>query len=169
MGFMRVRILNRVQFLWAKLILRILRVCNFCCKRGDAKLFPHFSQEVASDKICPFRLRAHWKMHAHTIAQAPGAQLTVVYDPISSAAEAVASELGCRVAKNVEEAISAADAVLIATSTSTHADLIERSAKAGMAVFSEKPDRLELGPGSFMPRFDSPTECPDTDRLQPTV
>jgi myo-inositol 2-dehydrogenase / D-chiro-inositol 1-dehydrogenase len=84
------------------------------------------------------------KMHAATIARSPSATLAVAYDPVSEASSQVGAQFGCSVASSAEEAIAAADAVLIATSTPTHADLIEAAAKAGKAVFCEKPIDLSL-------------------------
>ncbi len=84
------------------------------------------------------------KMHAATIVRAEGAELTAVYDPVATAAEEIGRRYGCAVAASAEEAIALADAVLIATSTATHADLIEASAKAGKAIFCEKPIDLSL-------------------------
>lgn len=84
------------------------------------------------------------KMHAATIARSTKAELIAVFDPISSEAEALGAQFSCKVAKDAEEAISLCDAVLIATSTATHADLIELAAKAGKAVFCEKPIDLSL-------------------------
>ncbi|MGB3877907.1 MAG: inositol 2-dehydrogenase [Shinella zoogloeoides] len=84
------------------------------------------------------------KMHAATIVRAEGAELAAVYDPVTAAAEETGRRHGCTVAASAEEAIALADAVLIATSTPTHADLIEASARAGKAVFCEKPIDLSL-------------------------
>ena len=84
------------------------------------------------------------KMHARGLVQAQGASLEIVFDPVVEAAREVATSLGCRLAKTADEAIEAADAVLIATSTPTHADLIERAARAGRAIFCEKPIDLAI-------------------------
>jgi myo-inositol 2-dehydrogenase/D-chiro-inositol 1-dehydrogenase len=83
-------------------------------------------------------------MHARTLAGADGAVLETVFDPNTPAAEAVAHAHGCGVATSAEDAIGKADAVLIATSTATHADLIELAAKAGKAILCEKPIDLNL-------------------------
>ena len=83
-------------------------------------------------------------VHAETLASLPGVQLATVYDPAHNAARAIAERFGCVRASSAGEAISAADAVLIATSTSTHADLIEQAALLGKAVFCEKPIDLSL-------------------------
>lgn len=83
-------------------------------------------------------------MHAQNLATVPGGQLATVYDPVAEAARAVAERFGCGVAPSAEEAVKGADAVLIATSTATHADLIELAAKAGKAILCEKPIDLSL-------------------------
>jgi myo-inositol 2-dehydrogenase / D-chiro-inositol 1-dehydrogenase len=83
-------------------------------------------------------------MHARNLAKAEGASLVSVYDPNTAAAEAAAEANGATMASSVEEAIRGADAVLIATSTPTHADLIELCAKAGKAILCEKPIDLNL-------------------------
>lgn len=83
-------------------------------------------------------------MHAGNLAKAPGGRLAVVYDPDAAAAEAVSKRFGCSVASSAEAALRNVDAVLIATSTATHADLIELAAKAGKAVLCEKPIDLDL-------------------------
>jgi len=83
-------------------------------------------------------------MHAGTVSRSESAQLAVVFDPVEDAANQVGAQFGCAVAKSAEEAISKADAVLIATSTPTHADLIEQAVAASKAVFCEKPIDLSL-------------------------
>ena len=45
------------------------------------------------------------------------------------------------------EAADDIDAVVICTPTDTHADLIERFARAGKAIFCEKPIDLDVEPG----------------------
>lgn len=84
-------------------------------------------------------------MHAHNLAKAPGAQLSTIFDPVAAATAPLRERLGCRVAESPEDALRDVDAVLIATSTPTHADLIELAAKAGKAILCEKPIDLDLG------------------------
>jgi len=84
------------------------------------------------------------KMHAGIIASLPGCRLSAVYDPVAAAAAEVAQAHSCQLAQTAEEAILAGDAVLIATSTPTHADLIELAIKHGKAVFCEKPIDLSI-------------------------
>lgn len=85
------------------------------------------------------------KVHARAIAGDPGATLAAVADAIPAAAAALAAEYGAETSSI--EAIAAADdidAVVICTPTDTHADLIERFARAGMGIFCEKPIDLSL-------------------------
>jgi myo-inositol 2-dehydrogenase/D-chiro-inositol 1-dehydrogenase len=77
------------------------------------------------------------RIHAANIARNPAARLHGVADLDRTAAERLAAECGSR-AIDFDTAF-AADAVLIATPTPTHADFIERAAAAGKAVFCEKP------------------------------
>jgi myo-inositol 2-dehydrogenase/D-chiro-inositol 1-dehydrogenase len=84
------------------------------------------------------------KIHAETIAKAAGAALESAYDPDPQALRSVAERFGCRAAESAEAAMRGADAVLIATPTPTHADLIEAAAKAGKAILCEKPIDLSL-------------------------
>ena len=86
------------------------------------------------------------RMHADNIAANPRASLFSVYDVVSDAAAEVAASHHCKVAGSVDEILSddAIEAVLIASPTCTHADLLEASAKAGKPVFCEKPIDLSL-------------------------
>ncbi len=86
------------------------------------------------------------KMHAELIdRQVPGLDLTAVYDIHTEGAQAVADELGCDRADSIDEILASdAEAVLIATSTDTHVDLVIAAAEAGKAIFLEKPVSLDL-------------------------
>ena len=84
-------------------------------------------------------------MHARHVAACPDARLVCVYDPVPDAARAVAEQHGATAAGTVQAALAAGvDAVLIASSTDTHVDLIAAAAQAGKAVFCEKPIDLSL-------------------------
>lgn len=85
------------------------------------------------------------QVHARAIASVPGAELAAVFDPIPAAAEAVKASFGCDI-REIDAIIGAedVDAVAICTPTDTHADLIERCARAGKAMFCEKPVDLSL-------------------------
>jgi myo-inositol 2-dehydrogenase/D-chiro-inositol 1-dehydrogenase len=85
------------------------------------------------------------RVHAAAIAGVPGAALAAVADPVAEAAQAVRDTHGGAV-RTIDEIAQAddIDAVVICTPTDTHADLIERFARAGKAVFCEKPIDLSL-------------------------
>ena len=85
------------------------------------------------------------KVHAKAVTGHPGAKLVAVADAMEPAAQAIADQYGCEVRK--VDAILAAkdiDAVVICTPTDTHADLIEAFARAGKAIFCEKPIDLSI-------------------------
>lgn len=85
------------------------------------------------------------KVHARAIGEDKRAQLVAVADAMAPAAEAIASATGAKVMTIDEiEADKSIDAVIICTPTNTHADLIERFAKAGKAIFCEKPIDLDV-------------------------
>ena len=85
------------------------------------------------------------KVHARAIAGDPGAELIAVADALEDAARGIATQYQCAVHSIDEiEASSDIDAVVICTPTDTHADLIERFARAGKAVFCEKPIDLDV-------------------------
>ena len=84
-------------------------------------------------------------MHAANMAASPDARLVSVYDPVASAAAAVAERHGAQALDDVDATLhSGVDAALIASSTDTHVDLIIAAARAGKAVFCEKPIDLSL-------------------------
>ncbi|MBW4024803.1 MAG: inositol 2-dehydrogenase [Proteobacteria bacterium] len=85
-------------------------------------------------------------MHARNLARHPKARLTSVFDVVTKASDAMAAELGVKAAVSVEEVLAdpEVDAVLIATSTDTHVDLITAAARAGKAILCEKPIALDM-------------------------
>ncbi|MCA1969489.1 MAG: inositol 2-dehydrogenase [Rhizobium sp.] len=85
------------------------------------------------------------KVHARAIAEDKRAKLVAVADAFPEAARAIAEASGAAV-KTIDEieADKDIDAVIICTPTNTHADLIERFAKAGKAIFCEKPIDLDV-------------------------
>ena len=85
------------------------------------------------------------KVHARAVSADAGAHLVAVADAMAPAAKAIADQYGCEV-RSIDAILAAKDidAVVICTPTDTHADLIEAFAKAGKAVFCEKPIDLSL-------------------------
>lgn len=86
------------------------------------------------------------RLHAQNLASHPSARLITVFDVNAAAATEVAGKLGARTSASAEEAIGAADvdAVLIASSTDTHSDLLTAAVLAGKAVLCEKPIDLDI-------------------------
>ena len=85
------------------------------------------------------------QVHAHAVSSVPAAQLVAVADPISAAAKTVRDTYGCDIRTIKQILVSDdIDAVIICTPTDTHADLIEQFARAGKAIFCEKPVDLDL-------------------------
>jgi myo-inositol 2-dehydrogenase/D-chiro-inositol 1-dehydrogenase len=85
------------------------------------------------------------KIHAGNLARQPGVRLKHVVDPDGAAAAALAAQHGASVGSGEQVfADRAVGAVVIASSTDTHADLIERAAASGKAIFCEKPVDLSL-------------------------
>src|SRR5512136_1988266 len=87
-------------------------------------------------------------IHARNIVQQiPEAELVAVCDIRLEVAQAVADELGIqRVVKDFHELLNDKDieAILIASSTDTHAFILMDVAEAGKHVFCEKPLALDL-------------------------
>ena len=85
------------------------------------------------------------RIHASNLAALNGVRLKYVSDPVAEAATALASALGAKVA-SVDEVFAdpAIDAVVIASSTDTHSDLLSRAAGARKHIFCEKPIDLSL-------------------------
>ena len=85
------------------------------------------------------------QVHAVNIAGNPRSTLVAVADVYAQAAEKLAAEHGAE-ARSVEDILNDdnIDAVLVASSTDTHSDLIEAATAAGKAVLCEKPVDLSL-------------------------
>ncbi|MFF0046883.1 Gfo/Idh/MocA family oxidoreductase [Streptomyces sp. NBC_01724] len=82
--------------------------------------------------------------HAGVLARHPAVDALVVTDTDGARAAAVAARTGASTAGSVAEVLSAGvDAVVIASATSTHAELIGAAARAGLPAFCEKPIALD--------------------------
>ena len=84
------------------------------------------------------------RIHGGNVALHPRARLAAVADASREAARSLAEATGAEIAE-VDAVIEAADidALVICTPTDTHADLVERGARAGKAIFCEKPVSLD--------------------------
>src|ERR1700736_5575660 len=94
--------------------------------------------------FCQFGAGRIGAIHAGNIASRHDARLQFVVDPDRAAAERLVGPRGAAIGSQAEAlADPAVNAVVIASSTDTHADLIEAAARAGKAVFCEKPLDLD--------------------------
>ena len=84
-------------------------------------------------------------VHARTLRDSGRAQVAYVADAMADAANALAAQVGAKTG-SVDDVIAASDvdAILIATPTDTHADLIEKAARAGKMILCEKPVSLSV-------------------------
>jgi myo-inositol 2-dehydrogenase/D-chiro-inositol 1-dehydrogenase len=85
--------------------------------------------------------------HAETLAhRLPGVRLAAVADPAPGAARRLAGPLGAQGLTDPAQLLAdpSVDAVVIATPARTHAGLVEAAARAGKAVYCEKPMALTL-------------------------
>ena len=80
------------------------------------------------------------QVHARSISQIDGAMVSAVADAFAAPATALAAKTGAQVL-DPQALIDSADvdAVVIGSPTDTHYDLIHAAAKAGKAIFCEKP------------------------------
>jgi len=94
--------------------------------------------------FCQFGAGRIGAIHAANIAAHPEARLNTIVETDRAAAERLAGRYGA-VLRDQAEALAdpTIDAVLIASSTDTHADLLEAAARAGKAIFCEKPLDLD--------------------------
>ncbi len=85
-------------------------------------------------------------VHARNIARHPALALAASYSRSPRGREAFAAEFGGRAARSLEDLLEApdVDAVMIASSTDSHSELLQRAARSGKPVFCEKPIDLNL-------------------------
>lgn len=83
--------------------------------------------------------------HAEVVARHPEVTGLVLADAVPVRAREAADRLGCEAVDEVEAVFDAGvDAVIVASATDTHADLILAGADAGLPVFCEKPVALDV-------------------------
>ena len=85
-------------------------------------------------------------VHAANLAAHPEIDFTLVYDVDAARAATVAQRHGSSPSTDIDAAFDPAsvDAVLIASSTDTHAGHLRHAADRGIAVLCEKPIDLDL-------------------------
>lgn len=86
-------------------------------------------------------------MHARLVALQPDASVTWCYDPFEDNARRTAAAVNARATTDLDALLSAddVDAVLIASPTNTHVEMILRSAEAGKPILCEKPIDVDIG------------------------
>ncbi len=97
--------------------------------------------------FCLFGAGRIGKVHAPNIAAHSRARLRYVVDPDLDAARALAEPLGGKALASGEPALADDDvnAVLICGPTPTHVDISIAAARAGKAIFCEKPIDIDIG------------------------
>ncbi len=80
------------------------------------------------------------QVHARSLMRIPSAKLVAVSDAFAEAAQSLAVQTGAE-SRDTDAIIAAndVDAIIICTPTDTHYELIQAGAKAGKAIFCEKP------------------------------
>jgi myo-inositol 2-dehydrogenase/D-chiro-inositol 1-dehydrogenase len=101
-------------------------------------------------------------VHAANIAARSDARLTWVVDLNEAAGSALAQKHGARATAKLDEALRdpSVGAVLICTPPRTHAAIIERAARAGKAIFCEKPVDLDISRVEACARVVAQTRVP---------
>ena len=84
------------------------------------------------------------QLHGRLVADQADVDEVIVFDVITENAARAAEAVGGRVAATAEEAIAAADAVIVAASTNMHAPLVSLCIDAGKPAFVEKPLAFDL-------------------------
>lgn len=97
-------------------------------------------------KCCLFGAGRIGAVHAENLARHSGAELGWVIDPVEKSGRALAERYGARWSDAPGDGLADAEvnAVLIASPTPTHVDLIVASARSGKAIFCEKPIDLDM-------------------------
>jgi myo-inositol 2-dehydrogenase/D-chiro-inositol 1-dehydrogenase len=86
------------------------------------------------------------QVHAASIAAHPDATLAWVADPFVEGARSTAARYGGKPTDTVDELFASGevDALLVASPTATHVDLIGRAVEAGIPILCEKPIDLDI-------------------------
>ncbi len=82
--------------------------------------------------------------HAGVLAGLPGVGALLLADVVEGRAAEVARGIDLASATDIDSALAGADAILIASSTDTHAELLHAVAELGKPAFCEKPIAVDL-------------------------
>ncbi|KAG4074512.1 hypothetical protein HA402_011246 [Bradysia odoriphaga] len=104
-----------------------------------------FRAERAADQRVNRDALSAW-VHAANIAASADAELAWIADPFIDGARGVAERFGGTATASPDELLASGeiDAVLIASPTPTHVDLIEKAVDRGLPVLCEKPIDLDI-------------------------
>ncbi|HET6617290.1 MAG TPA: Gfo/Idh/MocA family oxidoreductase [Gemmatimonadota bacterium] len=92
------------------------------------------------------------RYHARVVGAHPDVEALLVSDVDAARALDVATELGAEAVDSAEHLLGKVDALVIASSTDTHAHLIHAAVDAGIPAFCEKPIALDLPSASAVVR-----------------
>lgn len=96
-------------------------------------------------KVAMFGAGRIARVHGETLKGHPLVTLEYIVDPLNDVAEFLANELNAKVTDaDSVFADKSITAVVICSSTDTHADLIIKAAQSGKAIFCEKPVALDI-------------------------
>ncbi|WP_019204001.1 inositol 2-dehydrogenase [Tsukamurella sp. 1534] len=85
------------------------------------------------------------RVHAESVAASRRAELARVFDPIEAVAREVGERHGVAWTTDVDHALAdGVDAVIVASPTRTHVDLLTRAVRSGRTVLCEKPIDLDI-------------------------
>lgn len=87
---------------------------------------------------------AFGKNHLRILRESPSAHLIAVHDLDPARAAEAAASYGCRTASSLEDLIGEVDAAVVASPTSTHADIGCALLEAGIDVLVEKPIAADM-------------------------
>jgi len=105
-----------------------------------------FGGKILTLRVALFGAGRIGHVHARSISENTRSKLVAITDLVPDAAQALATEYDATpMSANDILVDNSIDAILIASSTNTHIDLIEAGVGADKAVFCEKPVDLDLG------------------------
>lgn len=83
-------------------------------------------------------------MHGRLLREQPDVEELVITDIDDARARETATAIGARLAPDVDAAMDGADVVVVAASTSAHAELVRKAVDRGLPIFCEKPLAFDL-------------------------
>jgi myo-inositol 2-dehydrogenase / D-chiro-inositol 1-dehydrogenase len=100
------------------------------------------------------------EVHLRNLTNHPAVSRVHVYDPDQERAAVLAREHGAVPSGSVEDLLADIDALVIASPTPTHAELLERALASGLPSFCEKPVAEDLARVEELGERSARTGCP---------